>query len=103
MDDHVEAALADELRGLGARDARLDEAGGGIQVLASPAGEVVDHGHGVAAVEEQVGDVGADETGATGDERVLGHRGSGTNESAADGFGRHRDRRRRRGVGRPGI
>jgi hypothetical protein len=70
----VEAPLPHQGGRLGARDARLDEARAGGQVLAPAARHVVDDRDLVPLREEEVGDMGADEAGPAGDERFLRHR-----------------------------
>ena len=57
-------------------DVGLVEAGAarqrGAEVLALAGGEVVDDGHLVAAIEERVDEVGADEAGSAGDQGTHG-------------------------------
>src|SRR5690606_11938717 len=87
----VEAARAEELRRPSAADVELVEGGPGRDVLAAAAGEVVEDVDAVPARHEGVCDVGADESGAAGNEDVHALSGvkitvvrfSGANISAA--------------------
>lgn len=53
-------------RGIG--DVALEEFGAGRQVLALAGGEIIQHAHAIAARDQRVREVGADEAGPAGDE-----------------------------------
>ena len=67
--DHIGTCAGERGRKLRHGDVELDERRARIDLLAPAPGQIVDHGHSVAGVDECVGDVGPDKAGAPGDER----------------------------------
>ena len=55
-------------------DVELPQCGGGVHPSPVPGGEVIDHRHLVAALEQRVDHVRADEPGSAGHDRARAHR-----------------------------
>src|SRR5215212_7243000 len=73
MADHVGTQLVEHGEQVRVAEIGFDEVRARRDVRAAAGGEVVDDAHAPAALEKGVGDVRADESGATGDENVLRH------------------------------